>query len=74
MLPSELTNTIEQFMVYVDRNEAYFTYINFMYSIPMYLRLTTFTKTLPQNEMSFHYIFLAIFISLWGSTHDSADC
>ena len=27
MLPSELTNTIEQFMVYVHRNEAHFTYI-----------------------------------------------
>ena len=37
--------------------------------IPMYLRLTTFTKTLPQ--MSFHLYFFAIFISLWGSTHDS---
>ena len=44
----------------------------FMYIIPMYLRLTTFTKTLPQ--MSFHLYFFAIFISLWGSTHDSADC
>ena len=27
MLSSELTNTIEQFMVYVNRKEAYFTYI-----------------------------------------------
>ena len=27
VLPSELTNTIEQFMVYVHRNEAYFIYI-----------------------------------------------
>ena len=27
MLPSELTNTIEQFIVYVHRNEAHFTYI-----------------------------------------------
>ena len=44
----------------------------FMHIIPMYLRLTTFTKTLPQ--MSFHLYFFAIFISLWGSTHDSADC
>ena len=25
--PSELTNTIEQFIVYVHRNEAHFTYI-----------------------------------------------
>ena len=44
----------------------------FMYIIPMYLRLTPFTKTFPQ--MSFHLYFVAIFISLWGSTHDSADC
>ena len=28
MLPSELTNTIEQFIVYVHRNEAHFTAIN----------------------------------------------
>ena len=68
---SELTNTIQQFMVYVHRNEAYFTYI-FMYIIPMYLRLTTFTKTLTQ--MPFHLYFLAIFILFWGATHDSADC
>ena len=66
VLPSELTNTIEQFMVYVHRNEAHFTYI--MYIIPMYLRLTTFsilhcsrmppppTFTLPQ--MPFHLYFL----------------
>ena len=43
-----------------------------MYIIPMYLRLTTFTKTLPQ--MPFHLYLFAIFILLWGSTHDSADC
>ena len=39
---------------------------NVMYIIPMYLRLKTFTKTLPQ--MSFHLLCFAIFISLWGST------
>ena len=27
VLPSELTNTIEQFIVYVHQNEAHFTYI-----------------------------------------------
>ena len=69
VLPSELTNTIEQFMVYVNRIEAHFTYIK--YSMPMYLRLTTFTQTLPQ--MSFLLYFVAIFILLWGSTHDSVD-
>ena len=44
----------------------------FMCIIPMYLRLTTFTKTI--HQMSFRRYFFAIFISLWGSTHDSADC
>ena len=63
MLPSELANTIELFIVYVHRNEAHFTYIY------VYLRLTTFTKTLPKC-----HFFFAISISLWGSTHDSADC
>ena len=104
MSPSELTNTIELFIVYVNRNEAHFTYIYhfylfiyfciiflhtnlpyfvkrpraividwalykyfyyyyyYYYIIPMYLRLTTFTKTLPQ--MSFHlYFFLFLFRS-----------
>ena len=42
----------------------------FVYIIPMYLRLKTFTKTLPQ--MSFHL--KKLLFSLWGSTHDSADC
>ena len=66
--PSELTNTIEQFIVCVHRNEAHFTYI-YVYHTKW---LTTFTKTLPQ--MSFHLYLFAIFISLWGSTHDSAHC
>ena len=39
---------------------------NVMYIIPMYLRVKTFTKTLPQ--MSFHLLYFAIFIFLWGST------
>ena len=69
-LGSELTNTIAQFVVYVQRNEAPFTYI-YVHHTNMYLRLTKFTKTLPQ--MSFHLpiYFVAIFISLWGSTHAS---
>ena len=53
--PYELTNTIE--------HSSLCTFIGmkhisptFMYIIPMYLRLTTFTKTLPQ--MSFHLYFL----------------
>ena len=43
----------------------------FRYIIPMYLRLTTFAKTLPQ--MSFHLMCCYLF-PLWGSTHNSADC
>ena len=58
MLPPELTNTIEQFVVYVHRNEAHFIY--------------NIYKNHPPNVIS--PIFFAIFTSLWGSTHDSADC
>ena len=69
-MPPELTNTIEHF-----NGVCFFAMKHisptFMYIIPMYFRLTTFTKTLPQ--MSFHLSFFAIFISLWGSTHDSVD-
>ena len=54
MSPSELTNTIEQFIVYVHRNEAHFTYI-YVYHTNV-SEATTFTKTLPQ--MSFHLYFL----------------
>ena len=64
-LPSELTNTIEHFIVYVHRNEAHSP--TCMYIIPMYLWVTTFTKTVPK-------LCFAICISLWGSTHDSDDC
>ena len=40
MLPSLLTNTIEQFILYVHRNEAMKNVSPaFMYIIPMYLRL-----------------------------------
>ena len=45
----------------------------FIYIIPRYLRLTTFTKN-PSPKMSFHLYLFAIFISLWGSIHVSADC
>ena len=54
MSPSELTNTTEQF---IGMNHISPT---FMYIIPMYLRLTTFTKKTPQ--MSFHLYFFAIII------------
>ena len=33
MLPSELTNTIEQFIVYVHRNEAHVTYNSVYHTI-----------------------------------------
>ena len=62
MLPSEPTNTIDQFIVYVHQNGAHYFHLHFMYIIPMYLRLTTVTKTLPQ--MSFHiYSLLFLFRS-----------
>ena len=70
MSPSELTNTIEQFIVYVHRNEAHFTYI-YVYHTNV-SEADNIYKNLPPNVIS--PIFFAIFISLWGSTHDSADC
>ena len=69
MSPSELTNTIEQFIVYVHRNEAHFTYI---YVYHTNVSLADIYKDPPPNVIS--PIFFAIFISLWGSTHDSANC
>ena len=69
-MPSELTNTIEQFMVYVHRNEAYFTYI-YVYHTNVF-EVDNIYKNPPQ--MSCHlYFFCFVFISLWGSTHDSVD-
>ena len=56
MSPSELTNTIEQFIVYVHRNEAHFTYI-YVYHTNV-SEADNITKTLPQ--MSFHLYFFAI--------------
>ena len=43
----------------------------FVYTIPMYLRLTPFTKTLPKMSFSLKK---NLFFPLWGSTYDSADC
>ena len=54
MSPSELTNTIEQFIVYVHRNEAHFTYIS-VYHMNV-SEADNIYKTLPQ--MSFHLYFL----------------
>ena len=55
MLPSELTNTIE-LLIGMKHISPTFRYI-----MPMYLRLTTFTKTLLQ--MSFHLFFVICFRS-----------
>ena len=70
MLPSELTNTIEQFIVYVHRNEAHLIYI-YEYHTNV-LEADNIYKNPPLNVIS--PIFSAIFISIWGSTNDSADC
>ena len=65
MLPSEQTNTIEQFFEYVNRNEAYFTDIYAYHTnVILYLRLITFTQTLPQ--MSFHLYFVCYFYFALG--------
>ena len=50
MSPSELTNTIEQFIVYIHRNEAHFNYI-YVYHTNV-SEADNIYKTLPQ--MSFH--------------------
>ena len=69
MLPSELTNTIEMFIVYVHRNEAHFTYI-YVYHTNVFEADNIF-KNPPPNVIS--RIFLLFFPAL-GSTHNSADC
>ena len=65
-MPSELTNTIEQFIVYVHRNEAHFTYIYVNHT--NVFETDNIYKNPPPNIIS------PIFFSLWGSIHDSADC
>ena len=61
VLPPELTNSIEQFIVYVDRKEAHFTYI-YVDIIPTFLRLTTFTKKTPKCHLT--YIFCYFYFAL----------
>ena len=51
MLPSELTNTIEQFIVHVHRNEAHFTYIYVFEADNIY-------KNPPPNIISPIWLFL----------------
>ena len=60
MLPSELTNTIEQFIVYVHRNEADFT--NIYVSDTNVFEADNIYKNPPLNVIS--PTFFAIFISL----------
>ena len=69
VLPSELTNTIAQFIVYIHRNEEHFTYVSLHHS--NVFEADNIYKNPPQ--MSFLLYFFALFISLCGSTHDSAD-
>ena len=61
MLPSELTNTIEQFIVYVHRNEVHFTYI-YVYHTNVF-EAENIYKNPPPNIISFLYLF-AIFMTL----------
>ena len=72
VLPSDLTNTIEQLIVYVHWNEEHFTYIYVYHRLYQCIwGWQHLQKSSPKCH--FAYIF-AIFISLWGSTHDFADC
>ena len=56
MLPSELTNTIEQFIVYFHRNEAHFTYI-YVYHTNVF-EADNIYKNPPPNVISPIYIFV----------------
>ena len=64
MLPSELTNIIEQFSVHVHRNEEHVTYI-YVYLTNVF-EADNIYKNPPPNVIS--PIFVAIFISLKGSS------
>ena len=61
VLPSELTNTIELFTVYVHRNEALSP--TFRYIKPMYLRLKNIYKNPPQK---YHVTYLLLFVRSWA--------
>ena len=69
VLPSEptnpVTNTNEQFNVYVHRNESHVYHTNVFDADNIY-------KKNSPNVIS--PICFDIFISVFGSTHDSADC
>ena len=72
MLPSELTNTIQQFIMYVHRNEAHFIYI-YVYHTSVF-EADDIYKNPPPNVIS--PIFVGNFYFALGlhSTHDYADC
>ena len=59
MLPPELTNTTEQFIVYVHRNEAHFTYI-YVYHTNVFEADSIYKKP-PPNVISHIYIFFCYF-------------
>ena len=61
MSPSELTNTIEQFIVYVHRNEAHFTYI-YVYHTNV-SEADNIYKNPPPNVISPIYFLLFLFRS-----------
>ena len=70
VLPPELTNTIEQFIVYVHRNETHFTYI-YVYHTNVFEAGSIYKKSPPDGISHICFCYL---LPLWGSTHDSADC
>ena len=71
VLPPELTNTIlnSSLCRFIGMKHISPTCI---YIIPIYLKMTAFTKKPPPNVIS--HIFFCNFLLLWGSTHDSVDC
>ena len=68
---SVLRTSLNSSIVYVHRNEAHYTYISVYYTIINIFEADNIYKK--PHQMS-SPIFFAIFISLFESTHDSADC
>ena len=68
VLPSVLMNTIEQFIVYVHRNEAHSTYI-YVHHTSVFEADNVYKKP-PLKVISPRFFLLFVF----HSTHDCADC
>ena len=66
LLPSELTNTIEHFIVYVHRNEAHFTYI-YVYHTNVYEADNIYKNPPPKCHVTYIccYFYFALRLHPW---------